>query len=794
MSVMDDEHHTPPDDELGGIPHPYNRDDIEYGLIVRQEPKQARMCGVGTKADRRPIDPPPVVQLRVIEKGSRSRRSSSPDDRPVTGSHLGNEAPASTLGYLYPERMFFHPAHYNQSFLQNPYYFMYASLANPDRDEELHLLKDGKTRCTTGSVVSSLYHLKDPEADSEGRTGRDAGFFVFPDLSVRTEGTYRLKLTLFEVIGANVHHCKSIFSAPFYVYTAKKFPGMEESTNLSCALADQGIKIRIRKDVRVRKRTMDPNWFQPVQRDDASDASEDEAASARDPKRQRNEGGGVPPPPPPAAVPPPPASAPPGGTWGAINPIPPGPAPPPPPPPAGPDASPYDTRSSFSAGSAPAPTATGAPTPAATAGAVHPEYPPQPHQHAPYMPPPPPPGGMYAGAYGWGPVPPPPPHAQGYGAYPGYDHHRAQPYGAPAMHYGAPPPPYAYYDQHGQYGHPPPAAPQPQPQAPQQSPQNESPRSAGATSNTSTGQAAQQGRGGKDPYPPPPPSAPAMIPSYSGQDYGYGRPPPPPPASVHSTPTQGRPYHTSPGPAAPPQSAPAAAPGGMPGSAYTTPPQAQGHMGHYMPAHQHTPYGYGGAAADPYQHQHPQHPQHPQQQQAQQWGYAPTPFSAYGRPTGPGGWGAPPAPGDPYGGYASQAGGNPSTSSGGNSGNTSASGYVRPGPEENGRRSPPVPSISGQGRGYSNSGHGSHGHGHGHGHGSPQRSSATSNGHGTSGGGAGGGNSDRIQLAPLRVSGAAAEQAAVAAAAYASSVNSVNGGVLGKKNPLSIGSIISDES
>ena len=62
---------------------------------------------------------------------------------------------------------------------------------------------------------------------AERGQARDAGFFVFPDLSVRTEGTYRLKLTLFEVIGANVHHCKSIFSAPFYVYTAKKFPGME---------------------------------------------------------------------------------------------------------------------------------------------------------------------------------------------------------------------------------------------------------------------------------------------------------------------------------------------------------------------------------------------------------------------------------------------------------------------------------------------------------------------------------------------------------------------------------------
>lgn len=60
----------------------------------------------------------------------------------------------------------------------------------------LSLAQDGKTRCTTGSVVSSLYHLKDSENQNE-----DAGFFVFPDLSVRTEGSYRLKLSLFEVVG-----------------------------------------------------------------------------------------------------------------------------------------------------------------------------------------------------------------------------------------------------------------------------------------------------------------------------------------------------------------------------------------------------------------------------------------------------------------------------------------------------------------------------------------------------------------------------------------------------------------
>lgn len=220
----------------------HDRDRLEYELTVRQEPKQARMCGVGS--DRRPIDPPPIIQLRVIDK-----RTRQPPSHP--------EADDSDPTYAH-------------SFLQNPYYFMFASLAKPDDDAELHWLKDGKTRCTTGSVVSSLYHLKDTENRNE-----DAGFFVFPDLSVRTEGSYRLKLSLFEVVGNTVRHCKSIYSSPFYVYTAKKFPGMEESTPLSCSLADQGIKIRIRKDIRVRKRPI-AALTNPIEGEKADDEREDE--------------------------------------------------------------------------------------------------------------------------------------------------------------------------------------------------------------------------------------------------------------------------------------------------------------------------------------------------------------------------------------------------------------------------------------------------------------------------------------------------------------------------------------
>ncbi|KAJ7769658.1 velvet factor-domain-containing protein [Mycena maculata] len=250
----------------------------QYELTVRQEPKQARMCGIGGKADRRPIDPPVIVQLRVIDPavpptssvsatstlGPNASSSTSPDGAGASGNDVVSE-----------EEPYANLPGYAQSFLQNPYYFMFASLAKPDDDTELHWLKDGRTRCTTGSVVSSLYALKDPTApgagkdtkekdgpttggcllfgEREGSSASDAGFFVFPDLSVRTEGSYRLKLSLFEVVGNDVRHCKSIYSAPFYVYTAKKFPGVEESSPLTCSLADQGIKIRIRKDIRMRK-------------------------------------------------------------------------------------------------------------------------------------------------------------------------------------------------------------------------------------------------------------------------------------------------------------------------------------------------------------------------------------------------------------------------------------------------------------------------------------------------------------------------------------------------------------
>ncbi|KAI9744077.1 MAG: hypothetical protein M1818_002229 [Claussenomyces sp. TS43310] len=115
------------------------------------------------------------------------------------------------------------------------------------------------TRNLIGSLAASAFRLTDPN-DKIGI------WFVLQDLSVRTEGTFRLRFSFVNVGApsktpngnpANQVHIvntgkapilASCFSDMFTVYSAKKFPGVVESTPLSKCFATQGIKIPIRKD------------------------------------------------------------------------------------------------------------------------------------------------------------------------------------------------------------------------------------------------------------------------------------------------------------------------------------------------------------------------------------------------------------------------------------------------------------------------------------------------------------------------------------------------------------------
>ncbi|KAG7286200.1 hypothetical protein NEMBOFW57_008506 [Staphylotrichum longicolle] len=179
----------------------------DFELAVRQQPKYACVA-----IERKPIDPPPIVQLMVNPR----------------------KDPART-------------------FLQNPYLILTARLirkGDEDQDEQT----GPKESDLTGTLVSSLYSLKDTD-NSQG------GFFVFGDLSVRRVGTYRLAFILYELKLAE-KECwllSRTVSDPFVVYATKTFPGLAESTFLTRSFSDQGVRLRLRKDSRTvstKKRTI----------------------------------------------------------------------------------------------------------------------------------------------------------------------------------------------------------------------------------------------------------------------------------------------------------------------------------------------------------------------------------------------------------------------------------------------------------------------------------------------------------------------------------------------------------
>ncbi|KAI1745495.1 velvet factor-domain-containing protein [Xylaria scruposa] len=227
-----------------------------YQLEVLQQPERARACGSGPKssADRRPVDPPPVVILRVFE-----------------GENLEG---ARDITFDY-----------------NVDFFCYASLehARPMAHGRVQTAASTSPPVLTGFPVSGCCYLDRPDP---------AGYFLFPDLSVRHEGRYRLVFSLYELIKnegdldrdapepesgsvqlpTDACHRMDLRSADFTVFSAKKFPGLTESTTLSRTVAEQGCRVRIRRDVRMRRR--DTN-AKPAGGDEYNNNAEEEYAKRR---------------------------------------------------------------------------------------------------------------------------------------------------------------------------------------------------------------------------------------------------------------------------------------------------------------------------------------------------------------------------------------------------------------------------------------------------------------------------------------------------------------------------------
>ncbi|KAK8214016.1 velvet factor-domain-containing protein [Phyllosticta capitalensis] len=175
--------------------------DVE--LRIRQQPKEALVTVDGKEKNRKPVDPPPIVQLNV-------KQMSDPH------------------------------GHY----MQSPYLIMICDLWDPTDEQP------ADDKALAGTICSSLHRLKDID-------NKDGAFFVFGDISIKKTGEYRLRFSLFDILkcivptpGAQYEYITSVISDKFRVVSQKEFRGLDESTYLSRAFSDQGVRLRLRKEPR----------------------------------------------------------------------------------------------------------------------------------------------------------------------------------------------------------------------------------------------------------------------------------------------------------------------------------------------------------------------------------------------------------------------------------------------------------------------------------------------------------------------------------------------------------------
>ncbi|KAK9457234.1 velvet factor-domain-containing protein [Dipodascopsis uninucleata] len=175
----------------------------DYILTIRQQPILSKSFPLSDRnlTDRKAVDPPPIIQLTILD------------------------------GDL------------QRDWLSSPFFFMCATLW----DENGHgPVQRPPSETLAGTLVSSLHRVRDGE-------DREGGFFVFGDLSVRLEGRFRLQFSLFEMLdGGQVEFITSVMSDIITIYSAKHFPGVLESTALSRQFSDQGVRLRLRKETGTR--------------------------------------------------------------------------------------------------------------------------------------------------------------------------------------------------------------------------------------------------------------------------------------------------------------------------------------------------------------------------------------------------------------------------------------------------------------------------------------------------------------------------------------------------------------
>jgi len=303
--------------DLIGHPIPFVSGQFS-GQTIRAELREVQQADLGRKyarVDRRPLDPPPVVHLRLFEVYNTGT------DKQLE-KEIQNYEDVQVLGLLCTVDLFPIPngthgkrrEHQRVQSLPGSFSYPAGSSSHhqtqvhhgfsPSHDERYSMERPFNENTTPSpthaSTSPSSTYISSPESPSDvvyhfgrfpitesskktsalvGATfvqpaivefqGKKSIMFVFADLAVKVEGTFLLRYRFFDIFSKPYNYNDLAIQAECYggafrVYSTKEFPGLQASTELTKQLARWGVRLNTRETERKRRKKGEARSVSPL--------------------------------------------------------------------------------------------------------------------------------------------------------------------------------------------------------------------------------------------------------------------------------------------------------------------------------------------------------------------------------------------------------------------------------------------------------------------------------------------------------------------------------------------------
>ncbi|KAF9012447.1 velvet factor-domain-containing protein [Cyathus striatus] len=295
-------HRQPPGPCAGSDPKPQNMGQPLYfvsgqfeGKTIRAELEELQKAQSGRKyarVDRRPLDPPPTILLRLFHTDDNRQWEQelsyedvinvgimcTVDLFPVPDSILdgdnanrngaetsfgGRHDQAPTLTY-FPLHPFTTPNVDGMVSMVSPFQIprrqpMLGNLSGSEQPEDAVHRVGNHLVTESSKLTPALVGEKFIEPTLVEYQGQKVLVFVFGDLAVQREGTFIFRYRVFDIFstahGGQIRPMLAeLYGGAFRVYSTREFPGLAPSTDLTRTLAKYGVRVTLRDAERKSKK------------------------------------------------------------------------------------------------------------------------------------------------------------------------------------------------------------------------------------------------------------------------------------------------------------------------------------------------------------------------------------------------------------------------------------------------------------------------------------------------------------------------------------------------------------